>query len=246
MIRTVNTDVIILATSTFHSIRLSELWTSFGTKTFLVFCNPWPVFDVGSRHKQCASTVPCIFTILYNRTVLHHWQENSLGILATTSEAAKGVGCLEGWSLYIHNKLWSHVCPKRVLSYSAVNHAQQVVLTILRNKACVGNCKTSATIRYYRHNAMLLPGDMVQYIPRNMHTLFALLCFVVVIHWLIFPYPSGLLHWHCGNLTIAPVPAKQPWSIWINTSCEVIMTNCITTTKQSTTKPCAYFLGYTV
>ena len=86
----------------------------------------------------------------------------------------------------------------------------------------------------------------VQYIPRNMHTVFALLCFVVVIHWLIFPYPSGLLHWHCGNLTIAPVPAKQPWWIWINTSCEFIMNDCITTTKQRTTKPCAYFLGYTV
>ena len=88
--------------------------------------------------------------------------------------------------------------------------------------------------------------DLLQYIPRNMHTVFALLCFVVVIHWLIFPYPSGLLHWHCGNLTIAPVPAKQPWWIWINTSCEFIMNDCITTTKQSTTKPCAYFLGYTV
>ena len=87
---------------------------------------------------------------------------------------------------------------------------------------------------------------IVQYIPRNIHTVFALLCFVVVIHWLIFPYPSGLLHWHCGNLTIAPVPAKQPWWIWINTSCEFIMNDCITTTKQSTTKPCAYFLGYTV
>ena len=86
----------------------------------------------------------------------------------------------------------------------------------------------------------------VQYIPRNMHTVFALLCFVVVIHWLVFPYPSGLLHWHCGNLTIAPVPAKQPWWIWINTSREFIMNDCITTTKQSTTKPCAYFLGYTV
>ena len=86
----------------------------------------------------------------------------------------------------------------------------------------------------------------LQYIPRNMHTVFALLCFVVVIHWLIFPYPSGLLHWHCGNLTIAPVPAKQPWWIWINTSSEFIMNDCITTTKQSTTKPCAYFLGYTV
>ena len=79
-----------------------------------------------------------------------------------------------------------------------------------------------------------------------MHTVFALLCFVVVIHWLIFPYPSGLLHWHCGNLTIAPVPAKQPWWIWINTSCEFIMNDCIITTKQSTTNPCAYFLGYTV
>ena len=88
--------------------------------------------------------------------------------------------------------------------------------------------------------------EAVQYIPRNMHTVFALLCFVVVIHWLICPYPSGLLHWHCGNLTIAPVPAKQPWWIWINTSCEFIMNDCITTTKQSTTKPCAYFLGYTV
>ena len=86
----------------------------------------------------------------------------------------------------------------------------------------------------------------IQYIPRNMHTVFALLCLVVVIHWLIFPYPSGLLHWHCGNLTIAPVPAKQPWWIWINTSCEFIMNDCITITKQSTTKPCAYFLGYTV
>ena len=71
----------------------------------------------------------------------------------------------------------------------------------------------------------------LQYIPRNMHTVFALLCFVVVIHWLIFPYRSGLLHWHCGNLTIAPVPAKQPWWIWINTSCEFIMNDCIPTTK---------------
>ena len=87
--------------------------------------------------------------------------------------------------------------------------------------------------------------SLLQYIPRKMHTIFALLCFVVVTHWLIFPYPSGLLHWHCGNLTIAPVPAKQPWWIWINTSCELIMNDCITTTKQSTTKPCAYFLGYT-
>ena len=93
---------------------------------------------------------------------------------------------------------------------------------------------------------LLFTFNNIQYIPRNMHTVFALLCFVVVIHWLIFPYPSGLLHWHCGNLTIVPVPAKQPWWIWINTSCEFIINDWITTTKQSTTKPCAYFLGCTV
>ena len=95
----------------------------------------------------------------------------------------------------------------------------------------------------YNENWLILD---LQYIPRNMHTVFALLCFVVVIHWLIFPYPSGSLHWHCGNITIAPVPAKQPWWIRINTSCEFIMNDYITTTKQSTTKPCAYFLGYIV
>ena len=41
-----------------------------------------------------------------------------------------------------------------------------------------------------------------------MHTVFALLCFVVVIHWLIFPYPSGLLHWHCGKYNDCPSASK--------------------------------------
>ena len=107
-------------------------------------------------------------------------------------------------------------------------------------------CNMHVVIRHFRYiyehfcpTATCNSATHIQYIPRNMHTVFALLCFVVVIHWLIFPYPSGLLHWHCGNLTIAPVPAKRPWWIWINTSCEIIMNDCITTTKQSTTKPCA-------
>ena len=108
------------------------------------------------------------------------------------------------------------------------------------------NCKMCSPNWETRLKGRILIIVIVQYIPRNTHMVFALRCFVVVIHWLIFPYPSGLLHWQCGNLTIAPVPAKQPWWIWINTSCEFIMNDCITTTKQSTTKPCAYFLGYTV
>ena len=116
-----------------------------------------------------------------------------------------------------------------------------VLLDIDMNRGTVRQKKT-----WKRKTFFLNIRIHIQYIPRYMHTVFALLCFVVVIHWLIFPYPSGLLHWHCGNLTIAPVPAKQPWWIWINTSCEFIMNDCIATTKQSTTKPCAYFLGYTV
>ena len=124
-----------------------------------------------------------------------------------------------------------------------ISHANSLLeLQCFTMAQCELNKKHSVFITFLSKSICWL----VQYIPRNMHTVFALLCFVVVIHWLIFPYPSGLLHWHCGNLTIAPVPAKQPWWIWINTSCELILNDCITTTKQSTTKPCAYFLGYTV
>ena len=35
-----------------------------------------------------------------------------------------------------------------------------------------------------------------------------------------YPYPSGLFDWHWGNHVIAPVPVKQPWAKWVNTSCE--------------------------
>ena len=86
----------------------------------------------------------------------------------------------------------------------------------------------------------------VQYIAGSVRAVFALLCFVVVMHWLIFPCPSGLLRWHCGNLTIAPVPAERPWWIWINTSCEFIMNDCITAAGRGTAGPCAYFLRYSV
>ena len=130
------------------------------------------------------------------------------------------------------------------------------LLTLLFNSFIPKSVDTGRQLNI--HHPVLLSGSCLsrfigddhkynkQYIPRNMHMVFALLCFVVVIHWLILPYLSCLLHRHCGNISIAPVPAKQPWWIWINTSCECIMNDCITTTKQSTTKPCAYFLGYTV
>ena len=137
-------------------------------------------------------------------------------------------------------------CRHSLSEWSQLVCRTEVVLQIKhpRNSKSATFCMSRGMLRAWFVSFYLL--SKVQYIPRNIHTVFALLCFVVVIHWLIFPYPSGLLHWHCGNLTIAPVPAKQPWWIWINTSCEFIMNDCITTTKKSTTKPCAYFLGYIV
>ena len=95
------------------------------------------------------------------------------------------------------------------------------------------------------HAIAVSPEDCTVYPKKYAHGFcFAVLCCGYTLT--DFPYPPGLLHWHCGNLTIAPVPAKQPWWIWINISCEFIINDCITTTKQSTTKPCASFLGYTV
>ena len=104
----------------------------------------------------------------------------------------------------------------------------------------------NASCEFIMNDYITTTKQSIQYIPRNMHTALAFLCSVVVMYWLIYPHPSGLLHRHCCNLTIAPVPAKQPWWIWVNASCEFIMNDYITTTKQSTTKPCANFLGYTV
>ena len=56
----------------------------------------------------------------------------------------------------------------------------------------------------------LWPGDPyhVQYIPRNMHTVFALLCFVVVIHWLIFPISIRLTSLALGQSNDCPSASK--------------------------------------
>ena len=145
------------------------------------------------------------------------------------------------WTLWNKLKQFAKVTNLCTTEYTFETVVCNIIAILYRQ--CI-NLDFTVNVDY--SDAFIMFKIEFQYIPRNMHTVFALLCFVVVIHWLIFPYPSGLLHWHCGNLTIAPVPAKQPWWIGINNSCEFIMNDCITATKQSTTKPCAYSLGYTV
>ena len=48
-----------------------------------------------------------------------------------------------------------------------------------------------------------------------------------------YPYPSGLLHWHWGNHTIAPVPVKQPWGIWLKALHASVRCCNITTIQQN-------------
>ena len=118
-------------------------------------------------------------------------------------------------SVRLSIRLWTESCPFCIFHNTSRNHFIFSYLIYQLHKVY-------RMLRLWQNSTRPTldadkPSATLQYIPRNMHTVFALLCFVVVIHWLFFPYPSGLLHWHCGNLTIAPVPAKQPWWISINT-----------------------------
>ena len=62
----------------------------------------------------------------------------------------------------------------------------------------------------------------IQYIPRNMHTVFALLCFVVVIHWLIFPISirlTSLALWQsndCPSASKATLMNMDKYFRWIH------------------------------
>ena len=55
--------------------------------------------------------------------------------------------------------------------------------------------------------------------------------------WYMYQYPSGLLHWHWGNQMIAPEPVKQPWKIWVISTCIQPQQKCAI---------CAHFLRSTV
>ena len=61
-----------------------------------------------------------------------------------------------------------------------------------------------------------------------------------------FPISIRLTSLALGQSNDCPSANKATLMNMDKSSYEFIMNDCITTTKQSTTKPCAYFLGYTV
>ena len=67
--------------------------------------------------------------------------------------------------------------------------------------------------------AITLQSSISPACPINHLYDFVLCCYVVdvssVLSRSVYPYHSGLLHWHWGNHMIAPVPVKLPWMIWV-------------------------------
>ena len=81
-------------------------------------------------------------------------------------------------------------------------------------------------------NCQIFTSDTleIQYFPRNMHTILALLCFSVVWCQSVLPISFRVTSQALGQ-SIAPVPVKQPWRIWVNSSHEYICIDDIATTK---------------
>ena len=75
---------------------------------------------------------------------------------------------------------------------------------------------------------------------------FVVLCFVVVMQSFMLNSHEVFIHIHQGCFAGTGAIVRLPQCQWSKPDGYGKISQCITTTKQSTTKPCAYFLGYTV
>ena len=109
----------------------------------------------------------------------------------------------------IAHKCWNSVDNTMAQSGGLIMiHSQRIVHKFIMDLFMVGTVLTQIyTWRWFDSFIKIHTWEMDLYTvyPKKYAHGF---CFVVVIHWLIFPYPSGLLHWHCGNLTICPSASK--------------------------------------
>ena len=75
---------------------------------------------------------------------------------------------------------------------------------------------------------------------------FVVLCFVVVMQSFIMNSREVFFHIHQGCFAGTGAIVRLPQCQWSKPDGYGIISQCITTTKHSKAKTCAYFLGYTV
>ena len=128
------------------------------------------------------------------------------------------------FSWHLLDVWWNCYTPSQLSSYSTDCHAfKWSTLTI--------HCQEGKDQFYWQmqyfpwnvHTALLRLGKInfidkvfpLWYIHMAFFLFYWLHKYVFAFMRFVYPYFSGLLHWHWGNLMIAPVPVKQPWRIWI-------------------------------
>ena len=103
---------------------------------------------------------------------------------------------------------------------SAANGSAPTLTMLLKNKSSDNRVMDLCVMQYVEINYAYFDGLMQDCSISSALTMEILQsctkpsicsCFVVLCFGLLqmmYPYPSGLLHWHWGNLMIAPVPVK--------------------------------------
>ena len=88
------------------------------------------------------------------------------------------------------------------------------------------------------------PGNRIQYIPRNMHTvLLCFNCFVVVMESFILNSHWVFIHIHQGCFAGTGAIVRLPQCQWSKPDGYGKISQCITTTKHSKAKTVCIFLG---
>ena len=82
--------------------------------------------------------------------------------------------------------------------------------------------------------------------PKKYAHAFVVLCFVVVMQSFIMNSYEVFIHIHQGWFAGTGAIVRLPQCQWSKPDGYGKISQCITTTKHSKQKPCAYFLGYTV
>ena len=93
-----------------------------------------------------------------------------------------------------------------------------VLMCYILHNSAYPFCKSVIVTEIIVLPSLVDTGDICCHYWQHILVSFVFIVLISSLHsgsmWLIYPYPSGLLHWHCGNHKIAPTTVKQPQRIW--------------------------------